>query len=126
MERARVLIIDDNDLNLELACVVLERHGFIARGTEGAVDIFQQIAAFRPDLILMDIQLHGSDGLRVARAIKTDRSTRHIPVAAFTAYAMKGDAARMLANGCDAYIAKPIDVATFADQVRAIVLRGAR
>jgi two-component system, cell cycle response regulator DivK len=121
MEKRRVLIIDDNPLNIELASVVLEEAGFVVDGVSEPGEAHSRIATFRPDVILMDIQLPGSDGLALTRAIKADPATHHIAVAAFTAYAMKGDEARMRDGGCDGYIVKPIDVAVFADQVRSVI-----
>ena len=73
----------------------------------------------RPDLILMDVQLPGIDGLEVTRRLKNNRTTRSIPIIALTAYAMKGDEEKALDAGCDGYIAKPIDTRTFPSQLRA-------
>jgi CheY-like chemotaxis protein len=77
-----------------------------------------RIGTFLPELILMDIQLPGVDGLTLTGRLKADPATQHIVIIAFTAYAMKDDQARLLAGGCDGYIAKPINVATFAACVR--------
>lgn len=121
MEKRRVLIIDDNPLNIELASVVLEDAGFLVDGVSDPGEAHDRISRFRPDVVLMDIQLPGSDGLALTRAIKADPATRHIAIAAFTAFAMKGDEARMRDGGCDGYIVKPIDVAVFADQVQAVL-----
>ena len=82
------------------------------------------IATRLPDLILMDIQMPGTDGLALTRQLKRDPATRHIVVVAFTAYAMKGDEAKMRAAGCDGYLAKPITVASFAASVRALLAAG--
>jgi CheY-like chemotaxis protein len=113
----RVLIIEDNAANVELATFVLEDAGFIVDTVTEAGDALAQVASFQPDLILMDIRLSGGDGLTLTQALKSDPATRDIVIVAFTAYAMKGDEARLRAAGCDAYIAKPIDVASFARQV---------
>ncbi len=118
MPEPRVLIVDDNPINVELAAFVLKLGAFAVASAADASSATQQIAAFRPDLVLMDIQMPGMDGLELTRCLKADPTTRHIVVLAFTAYAMKGDEARMRAAGCDGYIAKPIDVASFAAQVR--------
>jgi len=88
----------------------------------GQIDL-ERLAAARPDVILLDIQLPGVDGLTLARELKAEPSTRGIALIAFTAYAMKGDEAKMRAAGCDDYIAKPISVAEFAQRVRACVDR---
>lgn len=119
MSAARVMLVDDNAMNRTLAAFLLEADGMVVACAVDVPDAMTQIAGFAPDLILMDIQLPGIDGLEGARRIKADPALRHIVVIAFTAYAMKGDEARMLAAGCDGYLSKPIDVATFAGQVRA-------
>ena len=116
------MIIDDNDMNIQLAT-------FVSFTVESASNVNlgkDQIAAFRPDLILMDIQMPDMDGLEFTRRLKAAASTKHIPVVAFTAYAMTayamtGDEARMLAARCSGYIAKPIDFKTFAAEVRAFI-----
>lgn len=119
MSGRRVLIVDDNPLNVTLAQVVLCADGFNVDSAADADAAVQRIAAFRPELILMDIQLPGVDGLELTRRIKAEPSTRHIVVVAFTAFAMRGDEAKMRAAGCDGYVSKPIDVNRFAAQVRA-------
>ncbi|MGA9026551.1 MAG: response regulator [Steroidobacteraceae bacterium] len=123
MSAPKALIVDDNALNVELVSVVLQADSFLVESAGDAVGGLQRIQSFQPDLILMDVQLPGMDGLEFARIIKREPGTRHIVVIAFTAYAMRGDEARMLAAGCDGYLSKPIDVATFAAQVRAFLPR---
>jgi CheY-like chemotaxis protein len=120
----RVLIIEDNAANIELATFVLEDAGFVVSTVIDARDALAQVASFLPDLILMDIRLSGGDGLALTRALKSDPATSEIVIVGFTAYAMKGDEARLRAAGCDAYIAKPIDVARFARQVEAALGAG--
>ena len=119
MKPLRVLIVDDNELNVQLAAFVLSDGGMEVDSADGASQALLQIAAFRPDLILMDIQMPDMDGLELTRRLKADPLTRRIVVVAFTAFAMKGDEAKMRAAGCDGYVAKPIDVKKFAAQVRA-------
>ena len=114
---SRILIIDDQALNAELAEYVLLRAGHEVVVADSAARGFECIAQARPDLILMDIQMPDLDGLEMTRRLKEDPATRGITVIAFTAYAMKGDEERMRAAGCDGYLAKPIDVKTFADRV---------
>jgi CheY-like chemotaxis protein len=114
---ARVLVVDDNTLNLELARFVLQASDITVDCASDANQAVDQITAFEPDLILLDIQMPGMDGLELTRLLKVAPATRHIVVVAFTAYAMNGDQAKMQDAGCDGYIAKPIDVATFASSV---------
>ncbi|EHR72058.1 response regulator with CheY-like receiver domain and winged-helix DNA-binding domain [Burkholderiales bacterium JOSHI_001] len=120
----RVQIIEDNAANVELASFVLEDAGFVVDTVTDADDALAQVASFQPDLILMDIRLSGGDGLALTQSLKSDPATSDIVIVAFTAFAMKGDEAKLRAAGCDAYIAKPIDVASFAGQVGAAL--GAR
>ena len=121
MSALRVLIVDDNAMNAALAEVVLLAELFeVAIATDG-LQAMVQVVSFQPDLILMDIQMPGMDGLEVTRILKADPLTRHIRIAAFTAFAMRGDEAKMRAAGCDAYLSKPIDVKHFGAQVRACV-----
>ena len=115
-----VLVVDDNPINLELASFVLAADGWCVSTAADAEEALRSIEQRLPDLILMDIQLPGMDGLTLTRQIKADPALRHITVVAFTAYAMKGDEAIMRAAGCDGYLAKPIEVARFAAQVRAL------
>ena len=123
MNSPRVLIVDDNELNLELASFLLTRDGLqVATALDGA-SALAQVAAFHPDLVLMDIQMPLLDGLEVTQRLRADPATRGLVIVAFTAYAMKGDEARLLAGGCDGYISKPIDVAAFVAQVRAHIVK---
>ena len=117
----RVLVVDDNPFNLELASFVLLADGLVVATAGDADEALGRIADFQPDLILMDIQLPGMDGLALTRRLKADPATRRIVVVAFTAYAMKGDEAAMRAAGCDGYLAKPIDVTRFAAEVRGLL-----
>ena len=117
--QARVMVVDDHALNIELVRFILEAEGWAVATAADAQQALQQMPSFAPDLILMDIQLPGVDGLTLTRRLKADPATRHVVIVAFTAYAMKGDEARMLAAGCDGYVSKPIDVGSFAAQIRA-------
>ena len=121
---AHVLIVDDHPINIELASFVLCSQGFETSSAADADDALQRIAQQRPDLILMDIQMPGIDGLTLTRQLKADPLLRGIVVVAFTAYAMKGDEARLRAAGCDGYLAKPIKVATFAADVQRLLEAG--
>ena len=121
MNAARVLIIDDNHATLDLAAFALNAAAFAVESAVDAAGALLQVRLFKPDLILMDIQMPGMDGLELTRRLKADASTRHIVVVAFTAFAMSGDEAKMRAAGCDGYIAKPFDVASFAQTVRSFI-----
>ena len=120
----RVLIVDDNDMNITIAQVVLAAEGFEIDSANDAQAALQRVAAFQPHLILMDIQMPGMDGLALTHLLKADPATQHIRVVAFTAFAMRGDEARMRAAGCDGYLCKPIDVKHFGAQVRACLPPG--
>jgi CheY-like chemotaxis protein len=115
------LIVDDNAMNIELVSYMLEAEPMQVESAIDAAQAMRRIQASIPDLILMDIQLPGMDGVELTRRLKADPATRSIVIVALTAYAMKGDEAKMRAAGCDGYIAKPIDVNTFADRIRAIM-----
>jgi CheY-like chemotaxis protein len=118
-----ILIVDDNPVNLKLACDVLEANGFLisrAADAEQAILILQREI---PNLILMDIALPGIDGLSLTRQIKRDERLRHIPVVALTAFAMKGDDLKALDAGCSGYITKPIDTRRIAEQVTGFLRR---
>jgi two-component system cell cycle response regulator DivK len=105
---ATVLIVEDNPTNLTLAKFLLESAGHKVLSATDAETGLTLARAERPNLILMDIQLPGMDGLEATAQLKRDDATRNIPVIALTALAMKGDEGRIRAAGCDAYIAKPM------------------
>jgi CheY-like chemotaxis protein len=116
--RADILVVDDNAINVDLVSFVLDLGGFEVRTAADGPAALGLIALRRPELILMDIQLPGVDGVELTRQLKADPATRPIIIVAFTAYAMKDDQAKLLAAGFDSYLSKPINVATFAEQVR--------
>src|SRR5207249_11190404 len=109
----RVLIVEDNDLNMKLFNDLLEAHGYFTLQTKDGVEALRMARLHRPDLILMDIQLPEVSGLEVTKWLKEDDDLRAIPVIAVTAFAMKGDEEKIRDGGCEAYIAKPISVAGF-------------
>lgn len=119
MSAPRVLIVDDNAMNIAIAEVVLLAEKFAVETAVNGLDAIQKVASFGPDLILLDIQMPGMNGLEVTRELKADPATQHIRIVAFTAFAMAGDEAKMTAAGCDGYLSKPIDVEQFGAQVRA-------
>ena len=121
MRTLRALVVDDQPINLKLATVVLQSQGFLVESAGSAAEAIAVTATFRPEVILMDIQMPEVDGLEAVRRLRADPDTRGLVIVALTAYAMKGDEQVMRAAGCDGYLAKPIDVATFGASVRAIV-----
>ena len=121
-ERALILVVEDNPGNQLLTSSVLVRAGYEVELAESSVEALEHIAARLPDLILMDVQLPGMDGLSLTKALKSARETAGIPIVALTAHAMSGDREDALAAGCVGYIAKPIDTRTFGDEVRGFLL----
>lgn len=113
----RVLIVEDNDLNMKLFHDLLEAHGYDTLQTRDGMEALRLARQHRPDLILMDIQLPEVSGLEVTKWIKEDDDLRAIPIIAVTAFAMKGDEEKIREGGCEAYIAKPISVANFLTTV---------
>ncbi len=118
MAHEPILIIDDNPANVKLARLLLVNAGFDVRTAGDSSEALETLRSFQPQLILMDIQLPGMDGLQLTRRLKDDPSTRQSTIVALTAYAMRGDEERAKSAGCDGYMCKPIDTRTFVDQVR--------
>jgi two-component system, cell cycle response regulator DivK len=113
----RVLIVEDNDLNMKLFHDLLEAHGYSTLQTKDGMEALKLARQHHPDLILMDIQLPEVSGLEVTKWIKEDDDLKAIPIIAVTAFAMKGDEEKIREGGCEAYIAKPISVANFLQTV---------
>jgi len=113
-----VLIVEDNELNMKLFHDLLEAQGYGILQTKDGMEALKIAREHRPDLILMDIQLPEVSGLEVTKWLKEDDDLRAIPVIAVTAFAMKGDEEKIREGGCDAYIAKPISVASFLETVQ--------
>ena len=117
MAGERILIVDDNAINLKLVAYLMKANGYTVDTALDAEAAIEAIRSHRPDVILMDIQLPGIDGLELTRRLKADPKTRDIVIVAVTAYAMKGDQAKALAAGCDDYITKPIDTRTLPETI---------
>ncbi|MCK5576119.1 MAG: response regulator [Sphingomonadales bacterium] len=114
----KILIVEDNDLNMKLFCDLLEAHGYETIQTKDGMMAIDLAREHRPDLILMDIQLPEVSGLEVTKWIKEDDDLASIPVVAVTAFAMKGDEEKIRDGGCEAYIAKPISIGEFLETVQ--------
>jgi len=109
MAQETILIVDDNPLNMKLVNVLLAGEGYSVRTAADAEEALAVLDKCHPQMILMDIQLPGVDGLELTRRLKANPSTRDITIVGLTAYAMKGDEERIRSAGCDGYIPKPID-----------------
>jgi len=118
MMSKKVLIVEDNELNMKLFHDLLDSQGYETLQTREGLQALAMARQHHPDLILMDIQLPEISGLEVTKWLKDDEELHHIPVIAVTAFAMKGDEERIRQGGCEAYISKPISVIHFLDTVR--------
>ena len=117
MEEITVLVIEDNELNLKLvrSLLTLGQYQILeAANAEKGIELARE---YHPDLILMDVQLPGMDGLTATRIIKKDPDLKEIPVMALTSYAMSGDEGKAIEAGCDGYMTKPIDTRSFLDTI---------
>jgi len=112
-----VLIVEDNDLNMKLFHALLEMRGYNVLQARDGIEGLKLARQHRPNLIVMDIQLPGVSGLVVAKSIKDDEELKSIPIIAVTAFALKGDEARIREQGCEAYLAKPISTPDFLKTV---------
>ncbi len=116
-----ILVVEDNEQNLELVEFLLEDAGMRVRVAQDADAARAQLEAEVPDLILMDMQLPGTDGLTLVKEIRSRPKLGTVPIIALTAHAMRGDRERFLAGGCDAYIPKPINAVTFVDEISGVL-----
>ena len=114
----KILIVEDNELNLKLFRDLLTAHGYEILETNDGLEAIMLTRNERPDLILMDIQLPEISGLDITRRLKSDPSVSSIPIIAVTAFAMKDDEEKILAAGCEAYISKPISIVPFIKTVQ--------
>ena len=117
----RVLVVEDNELNLKLFCDLLRAHDFATEPVRDGREAVEKARAFSPDLIVMDIQLPHVSGLELIEQIKRDAELQTTPIMAVTAYAGREDEDRIRAAGADAYVSKPISVARFVGEVTALL-----
>jgi two-component system, cell cycle response regulator DivK len=117
VDTKKILLVEDNPVNRRLAVFLLRAHGYDVREATTGLEALGMLEKERPDLIVMDIQLPGMDGLEVTRKIKAQPATADIPVIAVTSYAMKGDREKALAAGCVGYVTKPIDKNIFIREI---------
>ncbi|HEY9578794.1 MAG TPA: response regulator [Rhizorhapis sp.] len=113
----RVLVVEDNELNLKLFCDLLRAHGHATEAVRDGREVLQRASDFSPELIIMDIQLPHISGLELIEALKKDSTLASVPIMAVTAYAGKGDEDRIRAAGAEAYVSKPISVMKFIETV---------
>jgi CheY-like chemotaxis protein len=124
-KRLLILVVEDNEANQLLASSVLEREGYQVELAASSREAVERLTINQPDLILMDVQLPGEDGLGLTRRLKADPKTAMIPIVALTAHAMVGDREVALAAGCAGYIAKPINTRTLGEQIRRYIVSAA-
>lgn len=124
MRRFSVLVVDDHPANTKLVSFVLESRGFEVHAAETSEQALVLLERMKPDIILMDIQLPGKDGLTLTRELRTDPRFAEIPIVAVTAYAMSSDEQMARDAGCDAYMSKPIDTRALGALVARMVEKG--
>ncbi|MBV8666635.1 MAG: response regulator [Burkholderiaceae bacterium] len=118
-----ILVVEDTPANMKLTTMLLRREGYRVLQADNAMDGISLAKSEQPDLVLMDIQLPGMDGLTAIRMLHRDPATRHIKLIALTAHAMKGDEQKMINSGCDAYVAKPISYKSFLEEIKRILAK---
>lgn len=117
MKRNKVLVIEDNALNMKLVAALLDSNDFQTLKAGDAETGIKMAQKHRPDLILMDIQLPGIDGLEATRTLKSCEGFKDTPIVALTSYAMQGDEEKAISAGCSGYITKPIDTRSFISTI---------
>lgn len=117
----RVLVVEDNELNLKLFCDLLRAHEFDTEPVRDGREAIERARAFAPDLIVMDIQLPYVSGVELIQQIKADEALGRTPIMAVTAYVGREDEERIRAAGADAFVSKPISVARFVEEVNALL-----
>jgi two-component system cell cycle response regulator DivK len=117
----KILVVEDNELNLKLFCDLLRAHGYAVEPVRDGREAVETARGFAPDLIVMDIQMPYISGLELIEQIKADDELRATPIMAVTAYAAKGDEERIRDAGAEGYVSKPISVLRFVEAVRALL-----
>ena len=117
----KVLIVEDNELNMRLFCDLLEAYGFQTHQCRDGAKAVEIARTELPDLIVMDIHLPEVSGLDITRWLKDDETTAHIPILAVTAFAMRADEKRVREAGCEGYLSKPIQISSFIKAVEAMI-----
>jgi two-component system cell cycle response regulator DivK len=117
----KILVVEDNELNLKLFCDLLRAHGYEAEPVRDGREAVERARAFVPDLIIMDIQLPFISGLELIEQLKVDAELKAIPIMAVTAYAARGDEERIREAGAEGYVSKPISVLRFVEAVRVLL-----
>ena len=117
----KILIVEDNELNLKLFCDLLRAHGFGVEPIRDGREALERAQAFAPDLIIMDIQMPHISGLELIEQLKQEPELASVPVLAVTAYAARGDEERIREAGAEGYVSKPISVMRFVEAVRALL-----
>jgi two-component system cell cycle response regulator DivK len=117
----KILVVEDNELNLKLFCDLLRAHGYEAEPVRDGREALEKARAFEPDLIVMDIQMPHISGLELIEQVKADEDLKVIPIMAVTAYAAKGDEERIRDAGAEGYVSKPISVIRFVEEVAALL-----
>ena len=117
----RVLVVEDNELNLKLFCDLLRAHDFVTEGLRDGRDVVARAQAFAPDLIITDIQLPHVSGLELITQLKADPMLWAIPIMAVTAYGGREDEERIRSAGADAYVSKPISLMRFVEAVNRLI-----
>jgi two-component system cell cycle response regulator DivK len=117
----KILIVEDNELNLKLFCDLLRAHGFEVEPVRDGREALDRARAFEPELVIMDIQMPHVSGLELIEQMKAEEAFEKVPVLAVTAYAAKGDEERIRDAGAEGYVSKPISVMRFVEAVRALL-----
>ena len=117
----KILVVEDNELNLKLFCDLLRAHGYAAEAVRDGREALERARGFAPDLVVMDIQMPYVSGLELIEQMKADAGLRATPIMAVTAYAARGDEERIRDAGAEGYVSKPISVVRFVEAVRALL-----